>query len=127
MTTIYILCGLKYLVERCGEVISCLMGWKAEGEFLVLLGAFQHNIFVTVLATTGIILGAAYSIWLYNRIMFNSLKLNFINAYHDINRREFFIFLPFIVLTLIMGIYPEIFLNVMHTSVTNILEQGGFK
>ena len=96
------------------------------GEFLVLLGVFQHSTVAATLATTGVILGAAYSIWLYNRVMFGELNTKYITAYHDLNRREFFIFVPFIILVLIMGIYPEIFLNVMHVSVTNIIEHGNF-
>lgn len=96
------------------------------GEFLVLLGVFQHSTVAATLAATGVILGAAYSIWLYNRVMFGELNVNYITAYHDLNRREFFIFVPFVILVLIMGIYPEVFLNVMHVSVTNIIEHGNF-
>lgn len=91
------------------------------GEMLILLGTFKINIVSTILATLGTIFGAVYSIWLFNRIFFGQLNAAFIHRYSDINRREFFILLPFIVLIIIMGIYPSIFLDVLHLSVTNIL------
>ena len=91
------------------------------GEMLILMGIFNYNIFSTIIATFGTILGAVYSIWLFNRIFFGQLNIFFIKRYSDMNRREFFILIPFIVLILIMGIYPSLFLNVMHLSITNLL------
>lgn len=92
------------------------------GEFLVLAGLFQSNTTIAFLASTGIILGAAYSIWLYNRVAFGPLTTEYIHIYMDITKREFFIFSPFVLLILIMGILPEIFLNPMHASVTHLIE-----
>jgi proton-translocating NADH-quinone oxidoreductase chain M len=92
-------------------------------EFMVLAGAFKSNIFITVLAATGGVWGAAYSLWLYNRTAFGNIRLTYINNFQDIDRREFFVFLPCVILVLLMGIYPEVFLNVMHTSVQNLVEQ----
>lgn len=92
-------------------------------EFLVLVGAFKSNVFVTALAATGVIWGAGYSIWLYNRVAFGNIRTSHISAFHDIDRREFMVFLPCILLVLIMGLYPEIFLNVMHVSITHLIEQ----
>lgn len=92
-------------------------------EFMVLLGAFQSNAFVTLLAATGGIFGAAYSIWLYNRIAFGNIRLTYISNFHDINRREFFVFLPCVILVLIMGVYPDVFLNVTHYSVQHLIGQ----
>jgi NADH-ubiquinone oxidoreductase chain 4 len=65
------------------------------GEFLILLGVFQTNTFIATLAATGMILGGAYSIWLYNRVVFGNLKPVYLNQFADVNRREFFILLPF--------------------------------
>jgi proton-translocating NADH-quinone oxidoreductase chain M len=96
------------------------------GEFLILIGTFQSNTLVTVLASTGIILGAAYSIWLYNRVSFGTLT-NYISNFNDVNKREMMIFVPFIILTLLMGIYPNIFIDTMHMSVSNLLEQVNYK
>lgn len=92
------------------------------GEFLVLNGLFQINIFTTILASTAIILGAAYSIWLYNRIAFGTIT-PYIHKFNDINLKELFIFIPLILLTLLMGIYPDLFLDTMHISVTNLLSK----
>ena len=93
------------------------------GEFLILVGAFQANTMVTMLAATGMILGGAYSLWLYNRVAFGNLKIQSIHEFSDVNRREFFIQLPLILGTLVMGIYPEIFLDPMHVSIANLIEQ----
>jgi proton-translocating NADH-quinone oxidoreductase chain M len=92
-------------------------------EFLVLMGAFKSNIFVTVLAATGVIWGAGYSVWLYNRVAFGNIRTSHISYFQDIDRREFMIFLPLIILVIIMGVYPEVFLNVMHVSITHLIEQ----
>nr|YP_008816071.1 NADH dehydrogenase subunit 4 [Entransia fimbriata]AGZ90293.1 NADH dehydrogenase subunit 4 [Entransia fimbriata] len=90
------------------------------GEFLILVGAFQVNTLVATLAATGMILGAAYSLWLYNRVCFTNLKLHYLQNYSDMNRREFFILLPFIIGVVWMGFYPQCFLEAMHASVINI-------
>jgi len=92
------------------------------GEFLILVGAFQVNTTIAFLSATGMILGGGYSLWLYNRIAFGNLKIQSIGAYSDINRREFFIQIPLILGTFLMGIYPEIFLDPMHVSVANLIE-----
>jgi len=92
------------------------------GEFLILLGVFQTNTFIATLAATGMILGGAYSIWLYNRVVFGNLKPIYLNKFADLNRREFFILLPFVVCIFWMGVYPSIFLESFHLSVVNILQ-----
>jgi len=91
------------------------------GEFLVILGAFQANSIVAVLGGTSLILGAAYSLWLYNRIAYGNLKTYYIHGFSDLNRREAAIMAPFILMILVMGIYPEIFLDVMHPSVVQAI------
>nr|QIA60056.1 NADH dehydrogenase subunit 4 [Radula japonica] len=96
------------------------------GEFLILVGAFQRNSLVAALAALGMILGAAYSLWLYNRVVFGNFKPNFILKFSDLNRREVLIFLPFIAGVIWMGVYPEVFLECMHTSVSNLVQHGKF-
>lgn len=81
------------------------------GEFLILVGAFQANTTICVLAGTGMILGGGYSLWLFNRIAYGNLKVQAIQQFSDVNRREFMVFLPLTIGTLLMGIYPEIFLD----------------
>nr|NP_044801.1 NADH dehydrogenase subunit 4 [Reclinomonas americana]AAD11916.1 NADH dehydrogenase subunit 4 [Reclinomonas americana] len=96
------------------------------GEFLVLIGAFNSNTTVAFFATTGIILGAAYSLWLYNRVAFGNLKIEYIQFFYDVTRREMLVFTPLVILVFVMGIYPEIFLDAMHVSVGNLIEHAKF-
>ena len=96
------------------------------GEFLILVGAFQRNTLIATIAALGMVLGAAYSLWLYNRVVFGNLKPAYLNKFSDLNRREVFIFIPFILGVMWMGIYPEIFLESMHTSVSNLIQHGKF-
>lgn len=93
------------------------------GEFLILAGAFQTNTTVCVLSATGMILGGGYSLWLFNRVAFGNIKVQYMKAFSDVDKREFATLLPLIVLTLVMGIYPEIFLDPMHVSCNNLLAQ----
>ena len=93
------------------------------GEFLILAGAFQTNTTVCVLSATGMILGGGYSLWLFNRVAFGNIKVQYMKAFSDVDKREFATLLPLILLTLVMGIYPEIFLDPMHLSCSNLLAQ----
>nr|AOX48931.1 NADH dehydrogenase subunit 4 [Gelidium crinale f. luxurians] len=93
------------------------------GEFLVLFGIFKSSIFVTFFAALGMIFGAAYSIWLFNRIVFGVVKVQYFYLFQDISRREFWILIPLILLILWMGLYPNSFLDLIHFSVLNLIEQ----
>ena len=93
------------------------------GEFLILAGAFQTNTTVCVLSATGMILGGGYSLWLFNRVAFGNIKVQYMGAFSDVDKREFATLLPLIISTLVMGIYPEIFLDPMHLSCSNLLAQ----
>ena len=92
------------------------------GEFLVLVGAFQVNTWLALLATTGIVLGAAYMLYLYRRVIFGALTKEDLKTMADLNRREIAVFAPLVAATLWMGIWPEPFLDVMHASVANLIE-----
>ncbi|KAI3664449.1 hypothetical protein L1987_89023 [Smallanthus sonchifolius] len=83
---------------------------------LVTIGAFQRNSLVATLAALGMILGAAYSLWLYNRVVSGNLKPDFLHKFSDLNGREVFIFIPFLVGVVWMGVYPKVFPDCMHTS-----------
>lgn len=96
------------------------------GEFLILVGVFERNTLIATLAAVGMILGAAYSLWIYNRVVFGVWKPHYINKLADLNRREVFTFIPFVFGVLWMGIYPEPFLECMHASVLNLLQHGKF-
>ncbi|HEX9556944.1 MAG TPA: NADH-quinone oxidoreductase subunit M [Reyranella sp.] len=91
------------------------------GEFLVLLGTFKVNTWVAFLAATGLILGVAYALWLYRKIMFGELTKDSLKAILDMNRREVVVFLPLVLLALWMGVYPSSFLDPMAPSVDKLV------
>ncbi len=93
------------------------------GEFLVLLGAFEVNTWVCFLAATGVILGAAYMLFLYRRVIFGKLERAELQAMLDLNPREIAVFAPLVVLVLWMGIYPSSFLDPIQMSVQNLVDQ----
>ena len=91
------------------------------GEILVLVGAFQVNTWVATLAATGLILGAAYMLWLYRRVIFGKLEKDDLQSIADMNGREIAVFAPLIVLTILMGVYPQPFLDVIQPSVDKLI------
>jgi len=93
------------------------------GEFLILVGVFQVNIMVAALATTGIILGAAYMLYLYRRIIFGKLTKGSLQKIFDLSGREVAVFAPLVMVMIWMGIYPLPFLDVMHASVIHLISQ----
>ncbi len=92
------------------------------GEILVLVGVFQVNTWVAALATTGIVLSAAYALWLYRRVVFGSLRHEDLRQILDLNRREVVIFAPIVAAVILFGIYPSPLLDVMHVSVANLID-----
>lgn len=84
------------------------------GEFLVLLGLFETQPIVCVLAGLIMILGAAFSLWLFNRLCFGILKTEYIIFFQDISRREFWILAPLFFLTVFLGILPNYFLDIIY-------------
>ena len=93
------------------------------GEFLIFVGAFQVNTWVATLGLTGGILGAAYMLWLYRRVIFGDLTKENLKTITDLNMREIGFFAPLVILALFMGIYPKPFLDVLHVSVENLVQQ----
>jgi proton-translocating NADH-quinone oxidoreductase chain M len=92
------------------------------GEFLILAGSFKVNTSITFLGATGMVIGGAYSLWLFNRISYGNLKIQYTTQFLDVSFREFIIFLPLIMGTLFTGLYPNIFLTSIHMSVNNLIE-----
>jgi NADH-quinone oxidoreductase subunit M len=92
------------------------------GEFLSLVGAFQANTWVAVLATTGLILGAAYMLYLYRRVVFGKLTKDDVRAMLDLSPREILIFAPMIAVVIWMGIYPSSFLKPIQPTISNLIE-----
>jgi NADH-quinone oxidoreductase subunit M len=93
------------------------------GEFLVLLGAFKENSWVAAFAATGVILGAAYMLYLYARVIFGQLTKDSLKSILDLSPREIAVFAPLVVIVFVMGVYPQPFLAPMHASVDNLLER----
>jgi NADH-quinone oxidoreductase subunit M len=91
------------------------------GEFLVLLGLFQVNTWVSALAASGLILGAAYALYLYRRVIFGKLVREDLFDILDLSAREIAIFAPLVVVTIWIGVYPSSILNPMHASVSKLL------
>jgi len=93
------------------------------GELLILIGSFQNNTFVTFFLSTGMVLSAAYSLWLANRLLFGPLTVKYFLSYTDLNIRDIALLSPFLFCIVWLGIYPEIFLDTMHLTITNLLQK----
>ncbi|HEY8352199.1 MAG TPA: proton-conducting transporter membrane subunit, partial [Sphingomonadales bacterium] len=91
------------------------------GEVLVIAGAYKAASWVAVGAATGLILGAAYMLWLYRRVIFGELVREDLKSILDLSRREIWIFAPLIALVFWMGVYPKPFTDVFHASVENLM------
>jgi NADH-quinone oxidoreductase subunit M len=92
------------------------------GEFLVILGAVQYNFWIGAAAATTLIFGAAYTLWMYKRVIFGDVANPEVAALTDINGREFLILALLAVCVLGMGLYPAPFTEVMHASVNDLLK-----
>jgi len=92
------------------------------GEFLVLLGAFKINYLVAILASTGVVLCAAYMLWMAKRVVFGKTNNTVISTLKDINYLEGSILVILCLVSLIFGFYPEPLLTTMNVSVNGIIE-----
>jgi NADH-quinone oxidoreductase subunit M len=93
------------------------------GEFLSLVGAYQANSWVAAVATTGVILGAAYMLYLYWRMAYGDARTTEAAAMPDLDKREWLILAPIAAATLWMGVYPESFMAPMRGDVEILLER----
>ena len=92
------------------------------GEILVLLGAFQKSFLVAILASIGVVLGAAYMLWLYKRVIFGKLEKKELTELKDLNISEGSILFLLAGLTLLLGFYPNLILDTMHVSVDKLIK-----
>jgi NADH-quinone oxidoreductase subunit M len=95
------------------------------GEWMVILGAVQYNFWIGLLAATTLIFGAAYTLWMVKRVYFGDVANDDVKALTDINGREFLMLAMLAVAVLWMGLYPKPFTDVMHVSVTELLQARG--
>ena len=102
------------------------------GEFLTLMGIFQVNTWVAAIATTGVIFSAAYALWLYRRVVMGDLIKESLKTITDMTTREKLIFTPLVVMTILLGVYPALVLDIIGPSVTALVDNyetavAGFK
>jgi NADH-quinone oxidoreductase subunit M len=91
------------------------------GEFLILMGVFKDNFLVAVIASLGVILGAAYMLWLYKRVVFGKLVNKDLTKMVDLNKSEYFILSCLAIPTLFFGFYPDPLINTMEVSVGDLI------
>ncbi|MEF8720120.1 MAG: NADH-quinone oxidoreductase subunit M [Candidatus Accumulibacter necessarius] len=91
------------------------------GEFMVILAAVDYNFWVAFAAASTMIVGAAYTLWMYKRVVFGAVANHHVADLTDINAREFLVFVLFAIGALGMGLYPQPFTEVMHSSVNELL------
>ncbi len=101
------------------------------GEFLTLVGVFQANTWVAVVATSGVVLSAAYALWLYRRVVMGDLIKESLRSITDMTTRERAIFAPLVVMTILLGIFPGLVLDIIGPSVEHLIggvetAQGAF-
>lgn len=97
------------------------------GEFLILLGSFKSDSLpyaqlLTIIATSGILLGAVYMLWMYQRVMFGEVTNDKNKELKDLNLREYFVLIPLVILMFVMGLFPNYFLSKMDASIENLLQ-----
>ena len=92
------------------------------GEFLTLIGTFRVNIPVATFATFGVILSAAYALWLYRRVIFGKLEKPSLAGILDLEAREIVVFVPLVALTILFGVYPKTVLDLSQASVAALVE-----
>jgi len=97
------------------------------GEFLILMGAFKDNFLVAVIASIGVIIGAAYMLWLYKRVIFGKLINTDLKKMIDLNRSESIILTSLAIPTLFFGFYPDPLINTIEVSISDLIETYNFR
>jgi NADH-quinone oxidoreductase subunit M len=92
------------------------------GEFMVILGAVQYNFWIAFAAGTTLIFGAAYSLWMYKRVIFGAIANDHVRELKDVNRREFWMLAALAIAVLWMGLYPRPVTDMTDLSVAKLLE-----
>ena len=106
--------GLRYTTLGLAGVLFYI-------AFLILMGAFKDNFLVAVVASLGVILGAAYILWLYKRVVFGELVNKDLEKMKDLNRSEYFILISLAIPIIFFGFYPEPLFNTIEVSVNNLI------
>jgi NADH-quinone oxidoreductase subunit M len=144
---LFLLVGMIYarrhtrLIEQFGGLWKPLPRWAAVflvvmfssvglpglngfvGEFLILLGAFGANRAAAVCASAGLVLGAVYMLWMYQRVIFGPVRHEENARLHDLTAREVAVLAPVVAMIVVMGVYPRPFLRTMEPSVKALVER----
>jgi NADH-quinone oxidoreductase subunit M len=116
---IYAACFLVFALANVG-----LPGTSGfVGEFLTMLGAFEYNTWIAIFAATGVILSAAYMLYLYRRVVLGKLVKPSLQAIQDLSLREVAILAPLVIITIAMGFYPKPIFDVTSVSVANLIHE----
>ena len=92
------------------------------GEFMVIMGAMKKSFWIAFVAASTLVLGAAYTLWMYKRVIFGDVANEHVGELKDLNFREMIVLVALAIATLFMGVYPVAFTEVMHTSVNDLLK-----
>ncbi len=109
---------LFFAMANCG--LPATSGFV--GEFMVILGAVKYNFWIALLASTTLILGAAYSLWMYKRVVFGAVANDHVGQLKDVNRREFWMLGVLAIIVLAMGLYPKPVTDISNESVDALLK-----
>ena len=91
------------------------------GEFLIFLGIFNTNTTIAVFAIISMLFGSIYSLWLFNRVCYGNIQINFISFYQDLNKRELCMFCIILLVVFLIGLYPTFLLDYLNMSVSFLL------
>ena len=117
---VYAACFLVFTLANVG-----LPGTSGfVGEFLTMLGAYLHNSWIAIFAATGVILSAAYALFLYRRIIFGALVKPTLQTIQDLNAREVAILAPLVVITILLGVYPKPVFDVTTPAVAKLISDN---
>jgi len=93
------------------------------GEFVVIVSSYQASFWIAFLAASILVLGAAYTLWMYKRVIFGDVANDNIAELKDINQREIFIFSALAIAVLLFGLYPAPLFDAMHPTLEHLFEQ----
>lgn len=123
LTYFYPLFAIVFLMFSLAN-ISFPLTSSFIGEFLILMGVFRQNFWGTFFASTSMVLGAAYTLWTFNRIFYGNVRSLTLSSFQDLNRKEVHMYITMAFMLVLLGICPHIFLDTMLVDSMNVLEHA---